>query len=231
MYAKEIIMKTLSFVTQKGGAGKTTLAISLAMAAREAGETVILLDLDPQESLLSWGQHRDYRAREEDRETGIPAVDRIRADQLPNLQGILDALAKKGFTLAILDTAGKSGTSEHMAMECSHLCLLPTRPARFDVRSTKATYEAAIRMERRFLFILNQCPANKRNQRTEQVREVFETIGLDVATPSIVQRTDHQDAIASGLSVTEYNAKGKAAAEIRALWAYVNEKMNALEEK
>jgi chromosome partitioning protein len=49
-------MRTIAFLTQKGGAGKTTLAASLAAAAVHAGETVIALDLDPQASLLRWGK-------------------------------------------------------------------------------------------------------------------------------------------------------------------------------
>ena len=52
-------MRTVAFLTSKGGAGKTTLAASLAVAAAEAGEKVIALDLDPQESLLRWGKRRE----------------------------------------------------------------------------------------------------------------------------------------------------------------------------
>jgi chromosome partitioning protein len=52
-------MRTLTLVTQKGGTGKTTLATSLAVAAMEAGETVALFDLDPQRSLVGWGDKRE----------------------------------------------------------------------------------------------------------------------------------------------------------------------------
>ena len=61
-------MNIIVVASQKGGAGKTTLAASLAVAATEAGERVIALDLDPQGSLAGWG---DARAAE------TPAVDRI----------------------------------------------------------------------------------------------------------------------------------------------------------
>ena len=52
-------MRTITLVTQKGGTGKTTLASSLALAAIEAGETVALFDLDPQKSLVGWGDKRE----------------------------------------------------------------------------------------------------------------------------------------------------------------------------
>ena len=51
-------MRTIAFVTQKGGAGKTTLAASLAVAAASTGERVVALDFDPQGSLARWGQRR-----------------------------------------------------------------------------------------------------------------------------------------------------------------------------
>ena len=51
-------MKSIAFVTQKGGAGKSTLATSVAVAAHESGERVCLIDLDPQATLSTWGKTR-----------------------------------------------------------------------------------------------------------------------------------------------------------------------------
>jgi len=51
-------MRTIVLLTQKGGTGKTTLAASLAVAAAQSGERVIALDLDPQASLVRWGERR-----------------------------------------------------------------------------------------------------------------------------------------------------------------------------
>ncbi len=68
-------MRTLTLVTQKGGVGKTTLAASLAVAAAQAGEKVVALDLDPQGSLGAWGDTRTADA---------PAVDRLPPSGLVN---------------------------------------------------------------------------------------------------------------------------------------------------
>ncbi|TSB05855.1 ParA family protein, partial [Streptomyces benahoarensis] len=71
----------------EGGAGKTPLSASLSVAAAEAGERVIALDLDPQGSLASWGDVREAES---------PAVDRLPADRLAELPTILAALKGEG---------------------------------------------------------------------------------------------------------------------------------------
>src|SRR3954454_17225397 len=153
-------MKTLTLVTQKGGAGKTTIAASLAVAAAEAGEKVIALDLDPQGSLANWGDMRSDDS---------PAVDRIGADKVSQLPKILAALKKQGFTLAILDTAGMESTTGNIAMGAADLCLIPARPSRLDLQATLPTIETLMRMEKRdrFAFVLNQCPTGRSSRATE----------------------------------------------------------------
>lgn len=209
-------MRTITLVTQKGGAGKTTIAASLAVAAAQAGEKVIALDLDPQGSLAAWG---DTRSVEE------PAVDRIGPDNLANLPAILKALAAEGYTLAILDTAGIASTGGNLAMQVADLALIPARPSRLDLQATMPTIEALMRLEmrERFAFILNQCPAGRSSRATEAANGLG-MFGV-LAEPMLTQRADHQDALAAGQGVTEYARDGKAADEIRALWIWTARKM------
>ncbi|MCC0808708.1 AAA family ATPase [Methylobacterium sp. W2] len=209
-------MRTLTLVTQKGGAGKTTLAASLAVAAAEAGERVIALDLDPQGSLGTWGDMRTADA---------PAVDRIGPDQLGSLAAILKALDGEGYTLAILDTAGVSSTGGNLAMQVADLALIPARPSRLDLHATMPTIETLMRLEMRdrFAFVLNQCPAGRSSRATEAANGLG-MFGV-LAEPALTQRADHQDALAAGQGVTEYASEGKAADEVRALWAWADRKM------
>jgi chromosome partitioning protein len=209
-------MRTITLVTQKGGAGKTTLAASLAVAAAETGENVIALDLDQQGSLAGWG---DLRAAE------APAVDWVGADKLPQLPRILDALGQRGFTLAILDTAGTESTSGNLAMRASDLCLIPARPSRLDLKATLPTVETLLRLEMkdRFAFVLNQCPPG-RNTRATEAAKGLSMFGV-LAEPALMQRADHQDALAAGQGVTEYAGEGKAAEEVRALWQWILRKL------
>ncbi len=97
-------MRTIAFVTQKGGSGKSTLASSLAVAAKDVGERVCVIDLDPQSSLLSWAKTRELD------DIGVVATT---AGRLPAL---LSALEKKGVTLALIDTPGADGAASAAAM-------------------------------------------------------------------------------------------------------------------
>jgi len=208
-------MITTSVITQKGGAGKTTLLASLAVAAAETGEKVIALDLDPQASLATWGNERAAETLD---------IDRVGPDQLPNLKAILQALEREGYTYAFLDTAGVANASGAIAMAASDLILVPARPSRIDILATMSTIEAAIGMgmRDRFAFVLNQCPPG-RNSRAGEAGKGLSLLGL-LAEPTITQRADHQDALATGQGVTEYAPDGKAADEIRALWQWVQRK-------
>ena len=76
-------MHTIALVTQKGGSGKTTLAVTLAVAAADAGEKVVALDLDPQASLVAWGNERTAES---------PAVDSLTGDKVAQLPQILEKL-------------------------------------------------------------------------------------------------------------------------------------------
>ena len=66
-------MRTIAFVTQKGGAGKSTIASSVAVAAHEAGEKVFIFDLDPQQSLKKWSKARAENERLEARIAALEA--------------------------------------------------------------------------------------------------------------------------------------------------------------
>ncbi len=87
------VMKSIAFLSQKGGSGKTTLAVHTAVAAQEAREKVFLIDTDPQKSATVWGDAR---------EAETPVVITISAGELDK---VLKAGSEDKMTLAIIDTA------------------------------------------------------------------------------------------------------------------------------
>ena len=208
-------MRTVAFVTQKGGAGKSTLAACVGVAAAEAGEKVFLLDVDPQGSLMSWGESRAAEKPEVD--TIAPA----------KLDAALQTLSENGYTLAILDTAGTDSPAAAAAIKASDLCLIPCRPSAFDIRATEPTYKAIVALGRSYGFVLNQCPPGLRNSRTTDGARALEVLGGDCVSGPIVARVDFQTAAVMGLGVTELGPSSKAAEEIRELWHWVNRRLGA----
>jgi chromosome partitioning protein len=204
-------MNVVSFVTQKGGSGKSTTAASVAVAAFEQGRRVFMLELDRQGTLTDWMDNRQP-------ETG-PDFERIDATALDKA---VATLAENGYDLVLIDTPGIDSPAANAAMRIADLCLVPCRPTATDLRGCLPTVQSLIRLEKPFAFVLTQCPP--RSSRVDETRAGLAALGL-IAEPPIVSRADHQDAMAAGLGVTEFNAEGAAANEIRQLWAWINNKL------
>ena len=214
-------MRTITLVTQKGGAGKTTIATSLAIAAQQRGEMVAAFDLDPQGSMVEWGKMRRKADPAAIPDQHLPVIERFPLERIGQIGSMLDSLGGKGVTLTILDTAGADTPTTHAAMEASTFCLVPIRPTRLDLLAVRATVQAIMRSGKPFAFVLNQCSPIPRNGRANDTATGLASIGF-VAEPLILLRNDYQDAFASGQGVTEYAPDSKAADEIRQLWKWVD---------
>jgi chromosome partitioning protein len=204
-------MYVLALVTQKGGSGKSTLAIGLAVAAMENGQRVALVEADPQGTITRWKERRS---------DAYPRVDRL-ADPA-YVEPVLSRLEAEGIWLTIIDTAATSNALALQAIRNSDLCLIPARPSPADIEAAIPTLMAIRRNNRRFAFVLNQTPA--RGCRLSEAATSLNSLG-HLALPYVVQRNDHQDALGSGLGVTEYARGDKAADEIRQLWCWVFNKL------
>lgn len=206
-------MRVITFVNQKGGVGKTTLATSLAVAAQEAGETVLVLDMDSQGSSHAWGEQR-YDAG-----LDAPRVDQFPANRVAELPKLLKGL--DGFSVVILDTKGEDSTGSHLAMEAASLCLVPVKPTKVDGRAIRPTVAALMRGTTPFAFILNECQPGMRTGRSTEMASGLEAAGK-LAEPWISRLMDYQDAYSAGKGVTEYAPASRAAQEMRQLWRWTH---------
>lgn len=204
-------MKAITFVTQKGGSGKSTLCISLAIAAQEAGRSVCILEMDRQATISDWAEHRN-------RET--PEVAQIDANQLDD---IMQRLQGSAYDYVFIDTPGVDSPGTLSAIRAADLCIIPCRPTPADLRAFKPTLAAVYRLEKRFAFVLNQTPP-----RSYRIRDAADGLAVLGVLPdvNVVMRNDHQDAIGMGQGVTEFNPTGQAAQEIRRLWTWIEKRTN-----
>ena len=200
-------MLVISFITYKGGAGKSTLAFSTAVAAKQAGETVAILDLDQQGASAAWA---GTRART-DMFVEPTAID--------DLNARIEELAEAGYTLCILDTAIEQGGSKR-AIRASDLCIIPSRPNVFDLRAGAETWRKVNDLDKPAVFLLNQCPPLRQISRIQEGARALQESGA-LLSPMISARVDFQDAARAGLGVTEISPSGAAAREIRELWASI----------
>jgi chromosome partitioning protein len=205
--------RVLALLAQKGGSGKTTLAVHVAVAAQADGERVVILDTDPQGSAATWAISR---------ENEHPKVLKVSPAQVP---AVLEAAKEEGITFVVIDTAPHAAPGAVRAIERADYILIPCRPTALDL-ATVGTSIALARASRKgaqgFGIVLNACPA-----RAPEVPEAHSVIGnrhgIVPLSTIIGDRRTLARAIATGRAATEFAPKGEAAREIRALWRHVKE--------
>ena len=201
-------MKTIAVMSQKGGTGKTTLTLHLAVAAVRKGLAVAVLDLDPQASASGW---KDSRAEE------APSVISIVSSRLKT--GLEEA-ARGGVALSILDTAPHAADAAIAAAEAADLILVPCRAGILDLRAIAATAKIAKLAGKPTYVVLNHTP-HRAPRIIEDATEAVRQHGLEVAPFVLHQRAAYAHGLTVGQTAEEFEPGGKAEQEVRDLlsWA------------
>jgi chromosome partitioning protein len=200
-------MYTVALIAQKGGTGKTTLAVSLAVAAGQVGMTAIIIDLDPQATACNWKDRREADA---------PAVIDAQPARLP---AALAKAAEIGVDFAIIDTPARNEHSALAAAKVADLVLIPCRPQAYDLETIPNTKEIlALAGNKPALAILNAVPAI--GDRHEQARTLLNRLQIPVCPYMLGNRAVFGDAGATGQAAQEYDPRGKGAAEILQVYKY-----------
>jgi chromosome partitioning protein len=205
-------MKTIVLASQKGGPGKTTLAAHLAVVAEQEGSgPAVLIDTDPQGSLAAW-----WNSRAAD----TPALASATLAELPTK---LQALAAAGFRLAVIDTPPAITAAIRDVVTLADLVLIPTRPSPHDLRAVGSTVDIARDAGRPFSFVVTQAKPTARLT----VQAVAALSAHGAVAPAIVHdRVDYAASMVDGRTVSEVDPKGRSAAEMRELLAFVQARMN-----
>jgi chromosome partitioning protein len=207
-------MRTIAVVARKGGSGKTTLAVHLALAAHLSGRRSVLVDMDPQRSAIE-----ALRMRQGSGPQRVESTTR----GLYNTQ----VLAQRGGTqVLIIDTP--AGTEEGMsnAIVLSDLTLLVVRPTFLDLTAAVRTAEVLRRLQKPGLVILNQAPSARDGMEPPAVRKALRALsvlGLPIVPVVLRARAAYQTALETGRSAIEVDPASPAAVELRALWRFMEQ--------
>ena len=209
-------MRVIAFVTQKGGSGKTTLCVNLAVAAEAAGARVPGRRPRPAGHAPRPGTRTARRATP----AAGPGHGRRAARRA------IEAAQRQGFSHVLVDTPGRDEPGVAAAIRAADFCVVPCRPTPADMKATPATVATIRRLAK---------PRGLRADADAAAR-LPHPRGAERASPcwrrwhrsAIVMRNAFQDAHGAGLGITEYEPEGKGAEEIRELWRWLERKLEKL---
>jgi len=201
-------MHIITLAAQKGGVGKTTLAVNLAVAAQIGGTKTALFDLDGQESATAWSERRASE---------LPHVEPISVRRLGQA---IEAARTNGFGLVILDTPTAAGAEAAAAAELSDLVLIPCGASLIDLDAIKRTAQLVATTGKVAYAVLNAIPPTA-TALADDARTLIEQAGLRVAPVIVRQRSAFRGSWPSGQGVAEYEPSGKAADELANLLTFM----------
>lgn len=193
---------------QKGGAGKSTLAIALASELHSRGMRTLLVDADPQGSAATWGQVAAEQGE------GAPDVIMMGANlhtQLPSVS--------RGYDVVVIDCPGRNDAQQRGALAIADMALIPVTPDTTDMWALDGTLrivrEASVfRPQLVARLVLNKMRAGTNEANT--ARELFEGAGVSMLNATLGLRITYGRFTSAGMGLQSFEPGGKAAEEVLA---------------
>lgn len=197
----------ISFVNQKGGVGKTTMAINLAASLARKNCSVVLVDADPQRSAVSWQAVENNQAFE------------VVEQPYTVMKEEFEILADSCDYLLIDSPPGKSATTQDV-LSISDLAILPVSPSTLDLWSLQGTLEMINESRRHNPELSVRFLVTKKIPGTRVARDINDELavfGEKIMDAELSQRVAFIDAMKHGVSVMQYAPSSKAAGEVEAV--------------
>lgn len=196
--------KVITIAQQKGGAGKTTLAVHLAVAWSQRGKRVAIVDIDPQGSLMHWHKLREERFGEGYTGLTFSTLSGWRV-------GSEIARLKRTHDVIIVDSPPHTETETRTAIRNSDFIIIPVQPSPTDLWATKATLDLAKAEKLPVRVVMNRISSNSK------MAQIIAAELTDLSKSTLGNRVLFASSILEGRSATEVGPGTPAALEVKAL--------------
>jgi chromosome partitioning protein len=205
-------MRTIAVIARKGGSGKTTLAVHLALAAHLRGRKTLLADADAQRSASEVLRGRQGPGPDWVETSGS----KLFTVQMTAIRNAVDAM--------IIDTPAVLEDELSHSIVVADLSLLVIRPTFLDIAAALRTAEVIRRLRKPGLIVMNQAPPARGGVEPPAVKRALEALmlmRLPVAPFILRARASYQSVLEAGRSVEELDPQAPAATEMSALWDFI----------
>lgn len=200
-------MKVIAVLSEKGGAGKTTLAVHLAVAAQLAGLDTVIIDLDPQGSAADWSDRRGSAPEA----VAVPPI---------RLEKLLNDLRENGAGLVVIDTGRDSNNAGYTAAQAADFALIPCRAGGFDFQALNRTLDMCRLAHKRPWLLLNGMrPGASRAEK--DAREALAGDTHDIAPMVMHERAVYRAASITAKTAQESEPNSAAAEELGAIFSWI----------
>ena len=203
-----MLSKVITISQQKGGTGKTTLAVHLALAfIKYHNLKVAIIDTDPQGSLGKWFMIRTEKKLSNDNLT-------FKTASLWGAQYESKAL-KKDHDIVIIDTPPKIESDARPSIESADLVLIPVTASHVDFWATGAIVEIAKKANKKILIQINR--SSQRSKLISKTNEFIKSLNLSATKTIIGNRQIFASSMGEGKTAVEKQKKSNAVEEIKQL--------------
>ncbi len=210
-------MPTIAIVSQKGGSGKTTLAVHLATRAAQAGNESCVIDTDPQATAAAWSDWRgDF----------LPVVV---TSPPARLARTIEGAKKNGVDFVVIDTPPHADAAAREAIKVADVVLIPSKPRAFDLHALEPIADLVSFANKPAFVVLNSVPAGA-TVLTEEAKKAAKGMGLKLCPVTFGDRAAFHRSSAKGETASEIDPDGKAAKEVEKLWKWVSKNLKKLDD-
>ena len=203
-----MLSKVITIAQQKGGTGKTTLAVHLALAfVKYHNLKVVVIDTDPQGSLGKWFMIRSKKN----------SLSKNLTFKTASLWGAQyeSKILKQDHDIIIIDTPPKIESDARPSIEAADLVLIPMTPSHVDFWATEAIIDIAKKANKKIFVQINR--ANQRSKLVSKTYEYINSINVKSTDTIIGHRQIYASSMGEGKTAIEKQKKSNAVEEIKKL--------------